>query len=259
MKLKKSLGQHFLHDREVVFRIAEAIGSFVPFGSVVEVGPGEGALTSALMGQDVSRLWLVELDDHWAPLLEKRFPDLKGHVRHEDFLRTRLLDELPGPIHLIGNFPYNISSQIIFKALEHHDKVLQISGMFQKEVALRLAAPPGSRDYGVISALSRVWYEPEYLFDIRPESFDPPPKVMSGFIRMKRRDRSLISSDYADYARLVKAAFSQRRKTLRNSLAPLFGKSLPPETEPFLSRRAETLSAEEFDFLCLALKKKENG
>ncbi len=258
MKLKKSLGQHFLHDQEVIFRIAEAIGPFAPFGSVVEVGPGEGALTSALMSQDVSRLWLVELDDHWAPLLDKRFPALKGHVRHEDFLRTRLLDELPGPIHLIGNFPYNISSQIIFKALEHHDKVQQISGMFQKEVAQRLAAPPGSRDYGVISALSRVWYEPEYLFDIRPESFDPPPKVMSGFIRMVRRSRPLIHSDYEDYARVVKAAFSQRRKTLRNSLAPLFGKDLPAETLPFLGRRAETLSPEEFDFLTQSLKKPES-
>lgn len=242
--LKKSLGQHFLKDENVLHKIADAIGDMYRFKTVLEVGPGMGALTKHLLVQNHPAYYVVELDDRWAAYLPQTYPQLQGKVIHRDFLKLDL-SFVEGPAHLVGNFPYNISSQIVFKALDYKEVITEITGMFQKEMAKRIAASPGGKDYGVISVLTQAYYKCSYLFDVPPACFDPPPKVMSGIIRMERLNEDVLHCDEILFKRVVKAAFNQRRKTMRNSLKELVS------DKPFLSKevfnlRPEQLSVEQF-------------
>lgn len=239
--LKKSLGQHFLKDEKVVKKIIHALMQH-PFDNLLEVGPGGGALTKHLVKIPGIHFKAVELDEEKVNFLLKEFPSLKDHLIHKSFLEiNRPFDE---PFAVIGNFPYNISTQILFKILEWKEYVPVVIGMFQKEVAERAAAKEGGKIYGVLSVLLQYYYHVEYLFSVSNESFTPPPKVQSGVIRLTRRESFLpVKSERAFWV-LVKTAFNQRRKTLRNGV-----KSLIPKEElqdPFFDRRAETLSVEEF-------------
>lgn len=215
--LKKSLGQHFLRDENMLKKIAAAIGRLDAYATVVEVGPGKGALTKHLLMQNPDNLYVVELDDRWAAYLEETYPALKGKIIHEDFLKADL-GFMKNPSHLVGNFPYNISSQIVFKVIDNKERVELMTGMFQKEVAQRIAAGPGSKEYGVISVLTQAYYDCVYLFDVSPGCFDPPPKVMSGVIQLRRKKNISLACDEKSFKNVVKTAFNQRRKTLRNSL-----------------------------------------
>ena len=239
--LKKSLGQHFLKDEKVVEKIVAALMQH-PFENLLEVGPGGGALTKHLIKIPNIHFKAVELDEEKVAYLLKQFPSLKTDLIHKSFLEIdRPFDE---PFTVIGNFPYNISTQILFKILEWKEYVPAIIGMFQKEVAERAAAKEGSKIYGVLSVLLQYYYKVEYLFSVGNESFNPPPKVQSGVIRLTRRESFLpVKSERAFWV-LVKTAFNQRRKTLRNGVKSLISKE--ELEDKFFNRRAETLSVEEF-------------
>lgn len=240
-RLKKSLGQHFLKDESIINKIVAALQED-PFKNLLEVGPGAGALTKNLIKIPGITFKAVELDDEKVPLLKSKYPVLSGKIIHQDFLQIEKPFE--EPFTVIGNFPYNISTEILFKILDWKDEVPVVIGMFQKEVAQRIAARPGNKIYGVTSALIQPFYDIEYLFDVPPESFTPPPKVMSGMIRLKRRKETLnVKSDRA-YKVLVKTAFNQRRKTLRNAVKPLFDATVIQED--IFTKRAEALSIEDF-------------
>lgn len=240
-RLKKSLGQHFLKDEAVIDKIVAALQED-SFKNLLEVGPGAGALTKNLIEIPGINFKAVELDDEKVPLLKSKYPILADKIIHQDFLEIEKPFE--EPFTVIGNFPYNISTEILFKILDWKDEVPVVIGMFQKEVAQRIAARPGNKIYGVTSALIQPFYDIEYLFDVPPESFTPPPKVMSGVIRLKRRKETLnVKSDRA-YKVLVKTAFNQRRKTLRNAVKPLFDATVIQED--IFTKRAEALSIEDF-------------
>lgn len=240
-KLKKSLGQHFLKDELIIQKIIDALKED-SFSNLLEVGPGAGALTKELIKIPDINFQAVELDNEKIEFLQKKYDVLHAKIIHKSFLEIdKPFDD---PFTVIGNFPYNISTQILFKILEWKDEVPVVIGMFQKEVAQRAAASPGSKVYGVLSALMQPYYSIEYLFDVSPESFNPPPKVQSGVIRLRRKTTSLVVKSERAYWVLVKTAFNQRRKTMRNAVKSLF----PPEVlqdELFL-KRAEALSIEEF-------------
>lgn len=244
VKAKKALGQHFLTDRSIARRIADTVDG-APNGNVLEVGPGMGILTECLLEKGCNVL-AAEIDSESVEYLLGHFPALEGRIVQRDFLKMDLSGLFAGEnFTLIGNFPYNISSQIMFRALEYTDRIHRIGGMFQREVAQRLTAPPGSKVYGILSVLLDVYYRPEYLFTVPETVFSPPPKVKSGVIRLERRED--IPQDFKAEAllRVVKAAFNQRRKTLRNALRPL-GIPSGLADHPLLDRRAEQLSSAEF-------------
>lgn len=239
--LKKSLGQHFLKDEKVVEKIIAALMQH-PFKNLLEVGPGGGALTKHLIKIPGIHFKAVELDEEKVNYLLKQFPGLKTDLVHKSFLEMeRPFEE---PFTVIGNFPYNISTQILFKILEWKEYVPVIIGMFQKEVAERAAAKEGSKIYGVLSVLLQYYYNVEYLFSVGNECFTPPPKVQSGVIRLTRRETFLPVKSERAFWTLVKTAFNQRRKTLRNGVRSLIPKELLDDK--FFDRRAETLSVEEF-------------
>ncbi len=225
-------------------KIADAIGDLNFFKTVVEIGPGMGALTKYLLPQKHSSFFVVELDDRWAEHLSNAHPALRGKIIHEDFLTTDL-SFLENPTHIVGNFPYNISSQIVFRIIDERDKVEMMTGMFQKEVALRIAAGHGSKDYGVTSVLTQAYYDCKYLFDVLPECFDPPPKVMSGIIQLKRKEKKTLDCDEKLFRQVVKAAFNQRRKTMRNSLKEFSGGKEIAGNDIF-NLRPEQISVEQF-------------
>lgn len=243
---KKALGQHFLTDLSVAQRIAATLDDYKGL-PVVEVGPGMGVLTRFLLdeGHDVK---VVELDTESVDYLNANFPDLKGRIVEADFLRVDLDELVPGngPFCLIGNYPYNISSQIFFHALDWKDRIVCCSGMLQKEVAERLAAPAGTKARGILSVLLQAWYTVEYLFTVDEHVFNPPPKVKSGVIKMVRNDVTDLGCDQTLFRTVVKTTFGQRRKTIRNSVKPLFpgGASLPDS--PLLALRPEQLSVAQF-------------
>ena len=239
--LKKSLGQHFLKDEKIIGAIVASLQQ-QPFTQLLEVGPGAGALTKDLLKIPEIALKAVELDGEKVAYLQKKYPALKDKVIHQSFLDIEKPFE--GPFTVIGNFPYNISTQILFKILDWKDEVPVVIGMFQREVALRAAAAPGSKVYGVLSALLQPYYDIEYLFDVPAESFTPAPKVMSGVIRLTRKTTALDYKSERSYWVLVKTAFNQRRKTMRNAVKSLF--SAEELQDPLFNRRAETLSIEEF-------------
>ena len=241
MNLKKSLGQHFLKDEKVILQIMDELLE-IPFKKLLEVGPGGGALTKHLVKLKDVEFKAVELDDEKVVFLLKTFPSLKDHLLNKSFLEMeRPFDE---SFTIIGNFPYNISTQILFKILDWKEYVPVVIGMFQKEVAERAAAKEGNKIYGVLSVLIQYYYNVEYLFSVGNECFTPPPKVQSGVIRLTRKESLYpLKSDKA-FKLLVKTAFNQRRKTLRNGLKSLMAKETLEDT--LFDRRAETLSVKEF-------------
>ncbi len=248
VRAKKHLGQHFLKDDSVSQRIEQAITLHHGYDQVIEIGPGTGALTKFLLASDRYEVQCVEVDTESIHYLNAHYPGLKVHKL--DFLKADL-NQLVGEksFGVVGNFPYNISSQILFKVVDHKDQVPEVVGMFQKEVAERVAEKPGSKKYGVISVLLQAYYDIEYLFTVHEHVFDPPPKVKSGVIRLKRNAVSKLSCDEKLFKRVVKQAFNQRRKTLRNSLRSL----MSPEQlqNEIFNARPETLSVDEFVGLTL--------
>lgn len=251
VRAKKALGQHFLKDLGIAAKIAATIEkSELPedtkkWGNlpVVEVGPGMGVLSQFLI-QNGREVKAIELDSESVEFLQKVFPNL--NVIEGDFLKMNLDDIFPGEFSLIGNYPYNISSQIFFKVLDYKGKIPVVAGMLQKEVAQRICSKPGSKVYGILSVLLQAWYDCEYLFDVSPGVFSPPPKVTSGVIRLLRNSRTELGCDEKLFKTVVKTSFGQRRKTLRNSLASLIPLNSSLWQDPILARRPETLSVEEF-------------
>ncbi|MBM55925.1 MAG: ribosomal RNA small subunit methyltransferase A [Euryarchaeota archaeon] len=254
IRAKKHLGQHFLTGPGIAVRIAESITCHKSCNTVLEVGPGTGALTKPLIARGDLDLHVVELDEESVVYLitEEILPSEK--VFGVDLLRWNPDLAFPNgvPFIVAGNFPYNISSQILFWVLEHRDRIPEVVGMFQKEVAERVAEGPGSKTYGILSVLLQSYYDIEYLFTVDEEAFDPPPKVKSGVIRLLRNETIDIGCSFSHFKRVVKGAFNQRRKTLRNSLSSAgFAKESIPEE--FASKRAEQLSIVEFHTLAIAL------
>lgn len=245
VKAKKSLGQHFLTDLSIAQRIADTMCDYI--GSpLLEVGPGMGVLSQFLLnaGHDLT---VVELDSESVTYLNDKFPQLRERIIEHDFLKLNL-QKLYGDRHfnIIGNYPYNISSQIFFKVLDYKDQIDCCSGMLQREVAQRIAEPPGSKTYGILSVLLQAWYDIEYLFTVDEHVFNPPPKVKSGVIRLKRNNVTDLGCDERLFKTIVKTSFGQRRKTLRNSLRGLLPKDSPLLSEQIMAMRPEQLGIEEF-------------
>jgi 16S rRNA (adenine1518-N6/adenine1519-N6)-dimethyltransferase len=247
--LKKSLGQHFLKDEQVTRDIVAALNQET-FTQLLEVGPGGGALTKYLLQVPGISFRAVELDDEKVKFLEGAYPAIRGNIIHQSILDIE--PPFEGDFVVIGNFPYNISSQILFKVLEWKVQVPVMIGMFQKEVALRIAAGPGSKVYGILSVLVQAFYDVEYLFDVPQQAFNPPPKVMSGVIRLRRKPTTVDFKSEKSLSSLVKMAFNQRRKTLRNATRSLFDASVL-EDEIF-NKRAEQLSIDDFAALTFRMK-----
>ena len=247
--LKKSLGQHFLKDENICRKIVSSLQEH-PFTQLLEVGPGGGALTKYLLQLDAIDFKAVELDDEKVDYLLKTYPVLKGKIIHQSFLEIE--KPFTGPFTVIGNFPYNISTQILFKILEWKGEVECVIGMFQKEVAQRAASKSGNKVYGVLSVLVQAFFEVEYLFDVNEQSFTPPPKVKSGVIRLLPKKQLLIMKNEKAFFLLVKTAFNQRRKTLRNAVKGLFEPAIL-KNELF-SKRAEQLTVQQFADLTFQMK-----
>jgi 16S rRNA (adenine1518-N6/adenine1519-N6)-dimethyltransferase len=242
--LKKSLGQHFLKDEAICQRIVAALQE-KHFSRLVEVGPGGGALTRFLLEIRDIDFKAVEIDDEKVVWLQKTYPAIKGKIIHKDFLTID--PPFDQPFTIIGNFPYNISTEIVFRIIEWRQLVEAMVGMFQKEVAQRLAAKEGSKIYGVTSVLTQAFFDVEYLFDVPPEAFNPPPKVVSGVLRMQPRERPLELASERKLFVLVKTAFNQRRKTLRNAVKSLFSNEIL--ANDVFNKRPEQLSVEDFALL----------
>ena len=246
VKAKKYLGQHFLQDPSVAQRLVAAILTDHPKARILEIGPGTGALTRPLTERFGSQVLALDVDDESVQFLQRQDWLPEGSVQHGDFLRMPMSDlKTTGPLVVAGNFPYNISSQILFKFLDWKDCSTELVGMLQKEVAERVCARHGSKTYGILSVLIQVYYEAEYLFTVPPHVFNPPPKVKSGVLRLRRRAEWPEDVAYADIKRLTKAAFNQRRKTLRNSLRA-GGFAIDGIDEATLKLRPEQLSPEAF-------------
>lgn len=252
VKPKKHLGQHFLKDESICQRIADAIKPEGRFSKVLEIGPGTGALTRFLLQRNEFETSVIEIDRESVAYLQTHYPELGNRIYPYDFLHTDP-EKLMGkePFAVVGNFPYNISTQILFRVLEFKDQVPEVVGMFQKEVATRVAEGPGSRDYGIISVFLQAYFDIEYLFTVDEHVFYPPPKVKSGVIRLTRNQTKSLPCDEQLFTRIVKTAFSQRRKTLRNSLKPFAdkGQHVFDANPDFFNRRPETLSVAEFIWL----------
>jgi len=217
VRAKKALGQHFLTDLGIARSIVDALGTD-GVRDVLEIGPGMGVLTQYLLQREDIDLHLVEIDGESVEYLMAHFPDMAGRLFQEDFLKMNLSKLFGGSFRIIGNFPYNISSQIFFKILDHKEEVPEVVCMIQKEVAERIAEKPGTKTYGILSVMLQAWYDIEYLFTVGSGSFVPPPKVQSAVIRLRRNSRTDLGCDEALFKTIVKASFGQRRKTLRNSL-----------------------------------------
>jgi len=218
VKPKKGLGQHFLKDQNIAKRIVDLLDA-TNADSIIEVGPGTGILTKLLKERFGKRLYLVEIDGKSVEYLRSEWPDLEPNLIQGDFLRLDLATLIPGQWAIIGNFPYNISSQILFKSIAYRDRVVEIVGMFQREVARRVTSGPGSKEYGILSVLLEAYFTRKFEFTVSEQVFSPPPKVKSGVLRLERKQGRLITFDEELFFSIVKAAFNQRRKMLRNSLS----------------------------------------
>ena len=247
VRAKKFLGQHFLKDLEIARRIADTMDDF-PSVPVIEVGPGMGVLTQFLI-EKKRELTVVEIDRDSVPYLEEHYPELHGHIIEGDFLQLDLSKIYDRQFCVIGNYPYNISSQIFFKVLDYKDMIPCCSGMLQKEVAERIAAGPGSKTYGILSVLLQAWYNIEYLFTVSEKVFDPPPRVKSAVVKLVRNERQRLSCDEKLFKTVVKTSFNQRRKTLRNSMKPILGKDCEAYKDPIFDKRPEQLSVAQFEEL----------
>jgi 16S rRNA (adenine1518-N6/adenine1519-N6)-dimethyltransferase len=240
-QLKKSLGQHFLHDENVCRKIVEHV-THTPDIRVLEVGPGGGALTKYLLQWEDAEYKAIEIDQEKVVYLKKTYPQLQDKIIMQDILQADA--PFDKDFTVVGNFPYNISSPILFKVLEWEPQVNEVIGMFQKEVALRVASGPGSKVYGILSVLMQAFYKVTYLFDVNENCFTPPPKVMSGVLRFANLHNPFEINDKRRFINIVKAGFNQRRKTLRNALKS----TLPAEalSDPLMDKRAEQLSVADF-------------
>lgn len=272
VRAKKALGQHFLTDLSIAQRIAEALIVPCPVTGceeinpmpALEIGPGMGVLTQYLLQREDVDLRMVEIDSESVNYLLVHFPQVQGKLLEADFLKLRLERFFPGKFCVIGNFPYNISSQIFFKILDYKEQVPQVVCMIQKEVAERIAEKPGTKTYGILSVLLQAWYDIEYLFTVGEGAFNPPPKVKSAVIRLVRNNRTELGCDEGLFKTVVKTGFNQRRKTLRNSLKPLIRAKAEREgwtdeqlaeftSDPVFELRPERLSVEEFIALTVKL------
>jgi len=243
---KKALGQHFLNDATVAEKIVNSISD--NNYNILEIGSGMGILTQFLLQKKKINLKVVEIDPESVSYLQNKYPSLK--IISGDFLKLNLFDYYEDKLTIIGNFPYNISSQILFKVLENKDRVTELVGMFQKEVAERVSSKPGKKMYGILSVLLQAWYNIEYLFTVDEQLFTPQPQVKSGVIRMVRNPNKKLQCDEILFKNVVKTAFNQRRKTLRNSLKK-FSFSEEYKNNPIFSMRPEQLSVEEFEEICV--------
>jgi len=244
VKAKKHLGQHFLTDENIAKKIADTL-QLDGYEIVLEIGPGMGVLTKYLLEKNIET-YVIEIDTESVEYLNAHYPKLHGKIISKDFLKYNLNEILLGkPFALIGNYPYNISSQIVFKCLEMRNQIPEFSGMFQKEVAERICEKKGSKIYGILSVLAQAFYEVEYLFTVHENVFNPPPKVKSGVMRMKRKENFQLPCNEKLFFTVVKTAFNQRRKTLRNSLKSLIISDNLKEDSIF-ALRPEQLSVEQF-------------
>jgi 16S rRNA (adenine1518-N6/adenine1519-N6)-dimethyltransferase len=242
VRAKKHLGQHFLKDLNIARQIVDGLSGHKDYKTVLEIGPGMGVLTQFLIGKEDFNTYVIEIDTESVAYLKKHYEDLTPRIIEGDFLKFNPNDFFSEPFAIIGNFPYNISSQIFFRALQIRDQIPEIVCMLQKEVAQRIASPPGNKDYGILSVLLQAFYDIDYLVSVPPGAFDPPPKVQSGVIRLRRNAVSALDCDEKLFFRVVKTAFNQRRKTLRNALKPVGEFS----DHPLLTKRAEQLSVAQF-------------
>ncbi|NNL16147.1 MAG: 16S rRNA (adenine(1518)-N(6)/adenine(1519)-N(6))-dimethyltransferase RsmA [Flavobacteriaceae bacterium] len=245
VKAKKHLGQHFLTDENIAKKIADTL-SLVGYNSILEIGPGMGVLTKYLLDKKDKTTYVIEIDPESVEFLKSKFLDLAPRIIEEDFLKYDFKEVFSNkPFAVIGNFPYNISTQIVFKVLELRDQIPEFSGMFQKEVAQRICQKEGSKVYGILSVLTQAFYNAEYLFTVSPSVFSPPPKVNSGVLRLTRKKKYTLSCDEKLFFKVVKTAFQQRRKTLRNSLKT-FNLSDNLREDVIFGKRPEQLSVKEF-------------
>lgn len=245
VKPKKFLGQHFLTDLKVASDIADTVDA-CPDLPVLEVGPGMGVLTQFILKKP-REFKVVEIDFESVPYLQEHFPELGDNIIEGDFLQMDLTKVFDGrPFVLTGNYPYNISSQIFFRMVEHRNLIPCCTGMIQKEVAERMAAAPGSKTYGVLSVLIQAWYDVEYLFTVHEHVFNPPPKVKSAVIRLTRNSKETLGCDEKLFRRIVKTVFTQRRKMLRNPMKQILGKDCPILSDDIFNKRPEQLSVQDY-------------
>lgn len=255
VRAKKHLGQHFLTDKNTAARIVSSLRpTLLGYDTVLEVGPGMGVLSDFLVGDTALDTYLIDIDTESIAYLQDRYPQLDNRLISGDFLTLSFDEYFPDKLAVIGNFPYNISSQILFKVLEERHRVAEVVGMFQKEVAERCVAKPGNKTYGILSVFIQAYFDVEYLFTVKAGAFNPPPKVLSGVIRLTRNPVAALDCDEKLFRRVVKAAFNQRRKTLRNSLSAITTKDRLPDSA-LLDLRAERLGVADFVALTNAIDK----
>lgn len=258
VKPKKHLGQHFLKDKQIAANIVNLLSLHGGYQTVLEIGPGTGVLTEFLVQEEKYTTYAIDIDKESITYLKAHFPALEGRIITGDFLRLDLISLFDKPFAVIGNFPYNISSQIFFYLLDYVNKVPEVVCMLQREVAQRIASPPGNKDYGILSVLLQAYYTIEYKFTVHEYVFDPPPKVKSGVIRLQRNQVQELGCDEKLFKRIVKQGFNNRRKMLRNALKPL---GLPENmlSHPLLDKRAEQLSVQDFVQLTNMVEGKSEG
>jgi 16S rRNA (adenine1518-N6/adenine1519-N6)-dimethyltransferase len=254
VRAKKHLGQHFLADRNIAERIVLGLPEDAYENDLIEIGPGTGVLTQFILQKKESGFFGLDLDQESIDYLKQTYPTRENDFIFCDFLKFPVESIVKPPFSIIGNFPYNISSQIMFRVLEHRNNVKYVVGMFQKEVAKRIAEKPGSKEYGILSVLLQAYFDITYLFTVQAGSFNPPPKVLSGVIRLKRNAVEKLDCNEKLFFLVVKTAFNQRRKTVRNALKPILTK---PLEHVLLDKRAEQLSVNDFVILTQEVEKLE--
>ncbi|TWR28470.1 16S rRNA (adenine(1518)-N(6)/adenine(1519)-N(6))-dimethyltransferase RsmA [Mucilaginibacter achroorhodeus] len=245
VRAKKHLGQHFLTDKNIASKIVESLRPDNGYKQVLEVGPGMGILSDFLLQKTDYEVFLIDIDTESYNFLQKKYPQLGSKLINADFLELDFKASFDEKMAVIGNFPYNISSQILFKILDNRDQVVEVVGMFQKEVAERCNAKAGSKEYGILSVFLQAYYKVEYLFTVKAGVFNPPPKVLSAVIRLTRNQTASLNCDEKLFWQVVKAGFNQRRKTLRNALSSLINKEKLAENTT-LDLRAERLTVDDF-------------
>lgn len=245
VRAKKHLGQHFLTDKNIASKIVDSLRPANGYRQVLEVGPGMGILSDFLLQKPEYEVFLIDIDTESYQFLQKKYPQLGARLINADFLELDFKGSFEGKMAVIGNFPYNISSQILFKILDNRDQVAEVVGMFQKEVAERCTAKAGSKEYGILSVFLQAYYKVEYLFTVKAGVFNPPPKVLSAVIRLTRNQTAALNCDEKLFWQVVKAGFNQRRKTLRNALSSLINKERMADNAT-LDLRAERLTVDDF-------------
>lgn len=242
---KKHLGQHFLQDENIALKICESLSLHKNYKQVLEIGPGTGVLTKYLFASEDFHTSLIEIDRDAYGFLTEKYPEQNQDIIYGDFLQFDINSRFEEPFAIIGNFPYNISTQILFRVFENREQIPEVVGMFQKEVAERIASAPGSKKYGILSVLLQAFYDIEYLFTVSAHVFYPPPKIQSAVIRLRRNDVESLNCDEKLFVQVVKKAFNQRRKTLRNALSSFSNEDLKLSDQIF-NKRAEQLSVSDF-------------